>query len=271
VVAVKVLVAGASGFVGRRLCPALAGAGHEVVAMTRSPAGYAGAGTPVHGDVHHPGTLAAAMTGCEAAYYLVHSLADADFERKDAAAAAFGQAGARAGLHQIIYLEMPVIEPGAARCRAPVPGDLGGARVTDVHDDHLLAFTSAAGADPDRLPQQRPGHRVLAALEGHHRGLRCHGPGHAERDRVRRGGQLVHRACSSASMSAGTRRVTRCARVLTCPQNSAHAASSPANEAYSPSRFTSFGTRPAFASFTVLPLPPSEAGSAGSHVSTVTE
>jgi uncharacterized protein YbjT (DUF2867 family) len=105
VVAVKVLVAGASGFVGRRLCPALAGAGHDVVAMTRSPAGYAGAGTPVHGDVHHPGTLAAAMTGCEAAYYLVHSLADADFERKDAAAAAaFGQAGARAGLHQIIYL-----------------------------------------------------------------------------------------------------------------------------------------------------------------------
>jgi uncharacterized protein YbjT (DUF2867 family) len=104
VVAVKVLVAGASGFVGRRLCPALAGTGHDVVAMTRDPAGYTGAGTPVHGDVHHPGTLAAAMAGCEAAYYLVHSLGDADFERKDAAAAAFGQAGARAGLQQIIYV-----------------------------------------------------------------------------------------------------------------------------------------------------------------------
>jgi len=35
----------------------------------------------------------------------VHSLGDADFERKDAAAAAaFGGAGARAGLRQIIYL-----------------------------------------------------------------------------------------------------------------------------------------------------------------------
>ena len=45
------------------------------------------------------------MAGCQAAYYLVHSLADADFERKDAAAAeAFGQAGARAGLQRIIYL-----------------------------------------------------------------------------------------------------------------------------------------------------------------------
>jgi uncharacterized protein YbjT (DUF2867 family) len=102
---VKVLVAGASGFVGRRLCPALAETGHDVAAMTRNPAAYAGAGTPVQADVHHPGTLGAAMAGCQAAYYLVHSLSDADFERKDAAAAtAFGQAGARAGLQRIIYL-----------------------------------------------------------------------------------------------------------------------------------------------------------------------
>ena len=104
-VAVKVLVAGASGFVGRRLCPALAETGHDVAAMTRHPAAYAGAGTPVQADVHHSGTLGAAMAGCQAAYYLVHSLSDADFERKDAAAAtAFGQAGARAGLQRIIYL-----------------------------------------------------------------------------------------------------------------------------------------------------------------------
>ena len=53
----KVLVAGASGFVGRRLCPALAGAGHDVVAMTRNPAGYTGAGQPAHGDVHDPPSL----------------------------------------------------------------------------------------------------------------------------------------------------------------------------------------------------------------------
>ena len=55
-VAVKVLVAGASGFIGRRLCVALAKAGHDVVAMTRDPGGYAGAGTPVYGDVRDPGT-----------------------------------------------------------------------------------------------------------------------------------------------------------------------------------------------------------------------
>ena len=36
----KVLVAGASGFVGRRLCPALEAAGHDVRAMTRRPEDY---------------------------------------------------------------------------------------------------------------------------------------------------------------------------------------------------------------------------------------
>ena len=103
--AVKLLVAGASGFVGRRLCPALTEAGHEVIAMTRNPAGYAGPGVPVYGDVHDPDTLDTAMAGCQAAYYLVHSLSDADFERKDAAAAAmFGEAAARAGLQRIVYL-----------------------------------------------------------------------------------------------------------------------------------------------------------------------
>jgi len=98
-------VAGASGFVGRRLCVALDRAGRDVVAMTRNPAGYQGAGTAARGDVHDPVTLEPAMAGCQAAYYLVHSLQDADFERKDAAgAAAFGEAAARAGLRRIVYL-----------------------------------------------------------------------------------------------------------------------------------------------------------------------
>jgi uncharacterized protein YbjT (DUF2867 family) len=102
---VKVLVAGASGFVGSRLCPALAEAGHDVAAMTRRPGSYPGAGQSVHGDVHDPASLGTALAGCEAAYYLVHSLSDPDFERKDAeAAVAFGHAAARAGLRRIIYL-----------------------------------------------------------------------------------------------------------------------------------------------------------------------
>jgi len=98
-------VAGASGFVGQRLCMALDQAGHDVVAMTRNPARYRGAGRPAHGDVQDPPTLEPAMAGCQAAYYLVHSLQAADFERKDASgAAAYGEAAARAGLRRIVYL-----------------------------------------------------------------------------------------------------------------------------------------------------------------------
>jgi uncharacterized protein YbjT (DUF2867 family) len=103
--AVKVLVAGASGFVGSRLCAKLAETGHDVVAMTRHPGSYGGVGTPIYGDVHDPATLSMALAGCQAAYYLVHSLGDADFQRMDAAAAgAFGQEAARAGLARIVYL-----------------------------------------------------------------------------------------------------------------------------------------------------------------------
>jgi uncharacterized protein YbjT (DUF2867 family) len=101
----RVLVAGASGFVGRRLTAALAKEGHEVRAMTRNPAAYAGVGEPVGGDVFDPATLLPAMAGCQAAYYLVHSLDDADFEQRDAdAARAFGKAACEAGVERIVYL-----------------------------------------------------------------------------------------------------------------------------------------------------------------------
>jgi len=101
----KVLVAGSAGFVGRRLCPALQAAGHDVVAMTRRPEIYRGVGEPVCGDVTNLASLAEAMRGCAAAYYLVHRLGERNFARADAVAATtFGQAAAQAGVHRIVYL-----------------------------------------------------------------------------------------------------------------------------------------------------------------------
>ncbi len=59
----KVLVTGASGFVGRHLTPALVAAGHDVVAMTPTPDDYSGAGTAVFGDVADEDSLRAALQG----------------------------------------------------------------------------------------------------------------------------------------------------------------------------------------------------------------
>ncbi len=100
-----VAVAGASGFVGRRLCRALEAEGHDVVALTRNPGEYDGAGAPVRADVHDAASLRQALAGVDAAYYLVHSLEREDFEVADAEAAqAFGLAAADAGVSRIVYL-----------------------------------------------------------------------------------------------------------------------------------------------------------------------
>jgi uncharacterized protein YbjT (DUF2867 family) len=100
-----VLVTGASGFIGSRLCTALVEAGHQVRAMTRRPAEYTGAGEPVGADVHDPASLARALADVGTAYYLVHSLGSSDFERLDAQAArAFAEAAAGAGVRRIVYL-----------------------------------------------------------------------------------------------------------------------------------------------------------------------
>ncbi len=101
----NVLVTGATGFVGSHMCTALADAGHDVRAMTRHPESYCGPGQAVYGDIGEPSTLAAALAGCEAAYYLVHSLESADFADRDRRGAeAFGDAARVAGVQQVIYL-----------------------------------------------------------------------------------------------------------------------------------------------------------------------
>ncbi len=101
----RILVTGATGFIGRRLVPALMDRGHDVRAMTRHPETYDGRGDAVRGDVGDADSLYAALEGVDIAYYLVHSLDDADFERKDAEAArAFSRAAAAREVRQIVYM-----------------------------------------------------------------------------------------------------------------------------------------------------------------------
>jgi uncharacterized protein YbjT (DUF2867 family) len=101
----RVAVVGASGFIGQRLSVALEGEGHDVLALTRKPDKYSGAGTAVRADVTDLDMLRPALKDADAAYYLVHSLDSANFERRDADSARnFAIAAAEAGLDQIIYL-----------------------------------------------------------------------------------------------------------------------------------------------------------------------
>jgi uncharacterized protein YbjT (DUF2867 family) len=101
----RILVTGATGFVGKRLVPALLEAGHDVRAMTRHPETYDGPGEAVRGDVGDRASLTEPLEGVEIAYYLVHSLDNDDFESRDAEAArTFAKTAEATGVRQIVYL-----------------------------------------------------------------------------------------------------------------------------------------------------------------------
>ncbi|WP_058367511.1 NAD(P)H-binding protein [Haloparvum sedimenti] len=108
----RVLVTGATGFVGSRLVAALSDRGHDVVALVRDAARYdAPAGVRVvEGDLLDPESLPAAFRvageSVEAAYYLVHSMGSGPgFESRDRRAAEnFRDAAEAAGVERVVYL-----------------------------------------------------------------------------------------------------------------------------------------------------------------------
>ena len=101
----RILVTGATGFIGKRLVGALVEAGHDVKAMTRHPETYDGPGRPVRGDVGERASLTEPLEDVDVAYYLVHSLDNTDFEERDAdAARMFAKVAATTGVGQIVYL-----------------------------------------------------------------------------------------------------------------------------------------------------------------------
>lgn len=103
---VRVVVAGASGFVGRKLVTRLAEAGHDVLALSRHPDPKASFDNVEFRAVNVADSedLESALSGAEAAYYLIHSMAGDDFVRKDLElATGFAEAAARAGVGRIVY------------------------------------------------------------------------------------------------------------------------------------------------------------------------
>jgi uncharacterized protein YbjT (DUF2867 family) len=115
----RILLTGASGFVGAALLPALLDSGHEVRALVRSRERYqstirslsaelSGDVELLVGDVVLAEGLARAMQDIEVAYYLIHSMeptrGDPYPQRERRAAENFVRAAQRAGVKRIVYL-----------------------------------------------------------------------------------------------------------------------------------------------------------------------
>ena len=106
----RVLVLGASGYVGSHLIPRLVERGHEVRAAGRRPEALAARGwvgvETVRADALDPESLTGAFEGIDVVYYLIHSMASGkDFPDLDRRAATHvREAAGRAGVGRIIYL-----------------------------------------------------------------------------------------------------------------------------------------------------------------------
>jgi uncharacterized protein YbjT (DUF2867 family) len=108
----RILVTGASGYVGAALVPRLQAAGHDVRGFARAPERVLAAGVQlddlVVGDAVSGTGLGRALDGIDAAYYLIHSMegpANSGFpEHERRAAERFATAARAAGVRRIVYL-----------------------------------------------------------------------------------------------------------------------------------------------------------------------
>ena len=107
----KILLTGATGYIGGRLLPELLRMGKEVRCLLRDARRFDGTRWPgvelAVGDLLQPETLPPALEGISTAYYLVHSMAAGErgFADRDLQAARnFGSAARRTGVGHIIYL-----------------------------------------------------------------------------------------------------------------------------------------------------------------------
>jgi uncharacterized protein YbjT (DUF2867 family) len=103
----RVLLTGATGFVGRHLHPSLVAAGHSVRSATRRPEEV---GDPdrewVRLDLHDGAGLEPALREIDVVYYLVHGMAEGQGyrQREHDAAERLVAAAADAGVSRIVYL-----------------------------------------------------------------------------------------------------------------------------------------------------------------------
>ena len=106
----KILLTGATGYVGGRLLPRLLASGHHVRCLARRPeyleARFGAQAELVRGDLLDSTDITRALEGMDAAYYLVHAMGSkGQFENLETTAARnFSEAAQHSKLKVIIYL-----------------------------------------------------------------------------------------------------------------------------------------------------------------------
>lgn len=106
----KILLTGATGYIGGRLLPRMVERGYEVRCLSRRPealeSSFPSEIEVVQADVAKADTLQNVMDGIDTAFYFVHSMGSSgDFEDADRIAAEnFAAAAKRSGVKRIIYL-----------------------------------------------------------------------------------------------------------------------------------------------------------------------
>jgi uncharacterized protein YbjT (DUF2867 family) len=131
----RILLTGASGYVGSHLLDELRRRELPVRALARDPAKLPAGVETARGDVVSGDGLPAALDGCGVAVYLIHSMEGrgGDFAARDREAAVnFGEAARDAGVQRVIYL-----------------GGLG----SDASSEHLRSRDEVAKLLRERVPE----------------------------------------------------------------------------------------------------------------------
>ena len=105
----RVLLTGATGYIGGKLLPLLEAGGYRVRCLTRRPDQLSeragGRAEIVRGDMLDAHDVRAALQGMDTAYYLVHAMGARAFaDEEQRAAVIFADAARDAGVRRIIYL-----------------------------------------------------------------------------------------------------------------------------------------------------------------------